>query len=119
MTSGLTLWILSEKKKMINDNDDEQDDGQFITNDEDDFNDDPDSGELISEDPLGQKKRNEVRRCIDAFNRKKKAFGELRTNNDIIDTYYQFSPNIVGENFNATNFLVEIHNETDFDGLQN
>lgn len=31
----------------------------------------------------------------------KKAFGELRTNNDIIDTYYQFSPNILEENFNG------------------
>merc|ERR1711971_729506 len=57
-------------------------------------------------------------KCIDAFIKKKNDFSEMRMSNDITESYYQFSPNITEENFSATNFLVEIHNETGFEELQ-
>eukprot|EP01084_Bolivina_argentea_P139613 245594_1 len=78
--------------------------------------------EYIYDDPLDQKKPYHVKKAIEAYNKKKKDFHDLRIGHEqvqSIDTYYQYSPCITYDNFSATNFLVEIHNDTDFDQLQN
>mmetsp|Transcript_53896 Transcript_53896/g.86249 ORF Transcript_53896/g.86249 Transcript_53896/m.86249 type:complete len:1164 (+) Transcript_53896:497-3988(+) len=113
--------MMMEKERQRQHDDGKEDDTQSQDADEDEEEDDEDNiyNEYYFDDPLGQKKRQYVRQCIDRFNKKKADFNALRMQNDVIDTYYHYSPNIIDENFNATNFLVEIHNETDFEQLQN
>lgn len=66
-----TLDFVGKKKMVAEDEEDGGGDGQFIINDEDEDDDDDDYGEVLFEDPLGQKRRTEVKQCIDKFNRKK------------------------------------------------
>ena len=122
-----TLDFVGKIKREKEEDDDDDDNIELMIDidDDDDNNNNNNYNDYYFDDPLGQKKRYHVKKSIEQYNKKKKIFFDLKksqstsSTSDIIDTYYQYSPNIIDENFNATNFLVEIHNETDFYQLQN